>query len=126
MNAKIYTGQNSLENWFIDLRQPNSTMRTFTRQSDPENITVDMRTSKEAAKGVSEIINKSSNPRAGDWEKRGYYAGAALGASVYALTYPVTFVDGPLPIIDIAWAFGMVRFTRASANLGGEIGSWFD
>lgn len=126
MNAKIYTGKNALENWLIDLSAFGSTSRSYSRRSDPENIQVDQRTSLEAAQGVSEIINKSTSQKMGTWEQRGYWTGAAVGATVYSLTYPVTFVDGPLPIIDIAWAFGMVRFTRSTARLGQEMGSWFD
>lgn len=126
MNGKIYTGRNALENWLADLSAPGSSSRNYTRQSNPENIEVNQRTSMEAAKGVSEIINKSTSNTMGKWEQRGYWTGAAVGATVYGLTYPVTFVDGPLPIIDIAWAFGMIRFTRASGRLGQEVGSWLD
>lgn len=126
MNAKIYTGKNALENWLSDLSTPGSTSRNYSGQSNPENIQVNQRTSLEAAKGVSEIINKSTSQRMGKWEQRGYWTGAAVGATVYSLTYPVTFIDGPLPIVDIAWAFGLIRFTRTSGRLGQEIGSWLD
>ena len=52
--------------------------------------------------------------------------GAAAFAGIYSLTYPITFIDGPLPIVDAAWAFGMVRFMRSGHAIGGEVGSWLD
>ena len=131
MNAEIYTGTNRLENWLIAQRFSGSTARTFTRKSDPSRIVVDDRSTLRALKDTKYLYDEigdditSSDP-SDKWERRGAVVGALTFAGIYALTYPVTFIDGPLPFVDAAWAFGLVRFTRAGHAIGGEVGSWID
>ena len=124
MNVQNYTGKNRLETWLIGQRTDNSASRNYARMHNPEHITVNDRSTLRAVKDISKIRNVRSN--AGTWERRGHYIGGAVAAGIYATTYPVTFIDGPLPFVDIAWAYGLVRMTRTGANIGSEVGSWFD
>lgn len=124
MNVQNYTGKNRLENWLISQRTDGSPGRTYSRNNNPQHITVDDRSTLRTVKDISSI--KNINSRSGTWERRGHYIGAVVSAGIYATTYPVVWLDGPLPFVDIAWAYGLVRATRAGANIGSEIGSWFD
>ena len=126
MNREIYTGRNRLENWLIDQRTHPSTLRTFTRTSDPEKITVDDRSTLRAVKDVRSIHSAVTKPDSDTWERFGAVAGGVAFAGLYSLTYPVVWADGPLPFVDAAWAFGMLRFTRSGTQIGREVGSWFD
>ena len=49
--------------------------------------------------------------------------GAAIAASIYSISYPITWVDGPLPFVDAAWLAGLLRVTRAGYDAGEFIGS---
>lgn len=126
MNGEIYTGCNRLENWLIDQRASPSTLRTFTRKSDPEKITVDDRSTLRAVKDARSIHSAVTKSPSDTWERFGAVSGGLAFAGLYSLTYPVTWVDGPLPFVDAAWAFGLLRFTRAGTQIGREVGSWFD
>ena len=131
MNAEIYSGTNRMENWLIAQRLSGSTARTFTRKSDPGRIVVDDRSTLRALKDTKYLYDEigddiTSDDSSDKWERRGSVVGAMVFAGIYSLTYPVTFIDGPLPIVDAAWAFGLVRFARAGHAIGGEVGSWID
>ena len=113
MNAEIYSGTNRLENWLIAQRLSGSTARTFTRKSDPGRIVVDDKSTLRALKDTKYLYDEigdhiTSDDSSDKWERRGSLAGAMVFSGIYALTYPVTFIDGPLPIVDAAWAFGLV------------------
>lgn len=114
--------KNTLENWLIAQRLDGSNSRRFTGRSNPDNIRVDERTTLEAVKNLSYIKKQ----RKGTWESRGSTIGAVTAAGIYSFTYPVTLIDGPLPFVDIAWAYGLLRTARSGAAIGAEIGSWFD
>lgn len=59
-------------------------------------------------------------------EQIGYVAGGVYAGGLYALTAPVTLLDGPLPFVDAAWAIGFgVAVTRGSAA-GGKAGRFAD
>lgn len=61
-----------------------------------------------------------------DWKEQAFgFAGALTAASIYSITYPVTWIDGPLPFVDAAWAFGLYRTTKAGYNAGELVGSLF-
>ena len=126
MNAEIYTGRNSIENWLITQRTSGSAARDFTRKSDPNRIVVDDKTTMNAVKDVKYLVDSGTSYDSSKYEDLGGLLGAAAFGGIYALTYPITFIDGPLPIVDAAWAFGMVRFMRSGHAIGGEVGSWFD
>lgn len=127
MHAKIYSGSNRLENWLIAQRTAGSPLRDFTRKSNPEKIVVDDKSTLNAVKDVKYLAdNLVSVDEDTFWEDTGGLIGGLAFGGIYALTYPVTFIDGPLPIVDAAWAFGLVRFTRSGHAIGSEIGSWFD
>lgn len=128
MNAEIYSGTNRLENWLIAQRTAGSFLRDFTRKSNPEKIVVDDKSTLRAVKDTKYLIDEVSSGVDEDtfWEDTGGLIGGLAFGGIYALTYPVTFIDGPLPIVDAAWAFGLVRFTRSGHAIGSEIGSWFD
>ena len=126
MNAEIYTGRNSIENWLIAQRTSGSALRNFTRKSDPNRIVVDDKSTIRAIKDTKVLVESVSSYDSSKYEDLGGLVGAAVFGGIYSLTYPVTFIDGPLPIVDAAWAFGLVRFMRSGHAIGGEIGSWFD
>ena len=45
-----------------------------------------------------------------------------LAGGIYLTTYPITFVDGPLPVVDLAWAYGGVKAVRVGGTIGGMVG----
>lgn len=55
-------------------------------------------------------------------EEIGYVVGGVYSGGVYALTAPVTLIDGPLPIVDAAWAIGFGVAVSRGASLGGKVG----
>ena len=97
----------------------------------PRRIVVDDKSTLRALKDTKYLYDEigdhiTSDDSSDKWERRGSLAGAMVFSGIYALTYPVTFIDGPLPIVDAAWAFGLVRFARSGHSIGGEVGSWLD
>ena len=128
MNAEIYSGTNRMENWLIAQRTSGSSLRTFTRKSDPSRIAVDDKSTIRAIRDTKYLVDNvtSGVSESSRYEDLGGLLGAAVFGGIYALTYPVTFIDGPLPFVDAAWAFGLVRFMRAGHAIGGEVGSWID
>lgn len=126
MNAEIYTGPNRVENWLIAQRTAGSPLRDFTRKSNPEKIVVDDKSTMTAIKDAKVLTLSVVNFDSTKYEDVGGLIGAAVFGGIYAITYPVTFIDGPLPFVDAAWAYGALRFMRSGHAIGGEIGSWFD
>ena len=53
-------------------------------------------------------------------------AGAVAGAALYSLTYPIVWIDGPLPLVDAAWVAGLFRFTKGGYEIGSFVGEIFD
>jgi len=108
--------QNLLENWLIDQRMLRSNYK-----KQPLQLREVTTFQKDAKKIVSVVRDDNKT-----WEAVGTVAGGLIAGGIYALSYPVTLLDGPLPVVDAAWALGLVRISRAGASAGGEIGSWFD
>ena len=48
--------------------------------------------------------------------------GQFVAGGIYLTTYPITFVDGPLPVVDLAWAYGGVKAVRVGGTIGGMVG----
>lgn len=71
-------------------------------------------------------ISPRSAPQSSSFEAPGSEVGTRLGqiagGLVYATTYPVVWVDGPLPIVDVVWAFGMVKAIRTGGQIGNYVG----
>lgn len=69
-----------------------------------------------------------SAPQSSSFEAPGSEIGTRLGqvagGIIYATTYPVVWVDGPLPIVDVVWAFGMVKAIRMGGNVGNQVGEF--
>jgi len=61
-----------------------------------------------------------------DFEGYGTAVGGLVAAGLYTLTYPVVWLDGPLPLIDAAWFLGLGAATFRGANLGGRAGRALD
>ena len=56
----------------------------------------------------------------------GNAAGAAIGFSAYVWTYPIVWIDGPLPIVDALWLGGLAYATARGARTGRSIGQRLD
>lgn len=73
-------------------------------------------------------ISPRSAPQSSSFEAPGSEIGTRLGQAVggiiYATTYPVVWVDGPLPIVDVVWAFGMVKAIRTGGQIGNQVGEF--
>jgi hypothetical protein len=53
-------------------------------------------------------------------------AGAAIGFTAYVWTYPIVWIDGPLPIVDALWIGGLAMATARGAKFGRDIGKRLD
>ena len=56
----------------------------------------------------------------------GNAAGAAVGFTAYVWTYPIVWIDGPLPIVDSLWLGGLAYATARGARTGRNIGKRLD
>ena len=92
MNAEIYTGRNSIENWLITQRTSGSAARDFTRKSDPNRIVVDDKSTMSAVKDIKYLSDSVTSYDSSKYEDLGGLIGAAAFAGIYALTYPVTLL----------------------------------
>lgn len=84
---------------------------------------------KPAQRSTAVEASKKSDPNTGieiNFTRAGTIIGASSAATIYAATYPVTFIDGPLPIIDVAWAIGLAKATSFGAARGKRIGMALD
>lgn len=52
----------------------------------------------------------------------GRHYGRGLGYGLYVFTYPATLADGPLPVMDLAWAVGFYKAGQRGASIGGDLG----
>lgn len=48
--------------------------------------------------------------------------GAAVGFTAYVWTYPIVWIDGPLPIVDTLWLGGLAMATARGAKMGRDAG----
>jgi hypothetical protein len=60
------------------------------------------------------------------FEQIGAAAGAAFGLATYVWTYPIVWVDGPLPIVDALWFGGLAFNTAKWSNWGRSFGKKLD
>lgn len=65
-------------------------------------------------------------PQKTNFSKTGSYLGAAVGGLAYGVTYPITFADGPLPVVDAVWWGGFTVAVRKGYSYGGSIGKGID
>jgi len=56
----------------------------------------------------------------------GQAAGAAIGFTAYVWTYPIVWIDGPLPIVDTLWIGGLAMATARGARMGRDVGKRLD
>jgi len=56
----------------------------------------------------------------------GNAAGAAIGFTAYVWTYPIVWIDGPLPIVDTLWLGGLAMATARGARIGRDVGKRLD
>mgnify|MGYP001156874399 CR=1 FL=1 len=116
LGCQVWTGDNRLENWRASLSPYASQLR------DP-SVT---RSIKQMKRTKSEIEKMSEDFIESDRVEQAFaFAGAAIAASIYSISYPITFVDGPLPFADAAWLAGLLRVTRAGYDAGEFVGSFF-
>ena len=60
------------------------------------------------------------------FEQIGGTTGAAIGFGSYVWTYPITWIDGPLPFVDAAWAVGLAYSTSRGYRMGKRVGRELD
>ena len=68
----------------------------------------------------------SSSDSWGPAEEFGIGFGLGVGIAYSVATLPVAAVDGPLPVLDLAWFAASVRFTQKSINTFGSLGAAVD
>ena len=85
----------------------------------------DLRLLLKTAKTTGQIA-KQSQDSMGTWEAVGGTVVLGVGVVFGYLTLPVVVADGPLPFLDIAWAYSTSRFTYRSIKGGRTIGKQFD
>jgi hypothetical protein len=56
----------------------------------------------------------------------GQGVGAAVGFTAYVWTYPIVWIDGPLPIVDTLWLGGLAMATARGAKMGRDAGKKLD
>ena len=80
---------------------------------------------------TAEIVQTPS-PKAIDsktdinFEAIGTIAGATIGFTTYVWTYPIVWIDGPLPVVDALWFGGLAFNTSKWANTGRSYGKKLD
>ena len=104
-------------------------------QYDNGNITAKKRKQQRASARDVKSIGKdvkqiqkttSSSDSWGPAEEFGIGFGLGVGVVFAVATLPVVVADGPLPIFDLAWFAGSVRFTKKSISIGQKIGQTVD
>ncbi len=125
MNAKIYHGKNALENWLIDTSSRGSNMRRAI-PAPPKSVTLN--NTRRAFKDADRLSKRYDAKIENDtkYAQVGGMIGGAIAAGLYSLSYPVTFVDGPLPFVDAAWIYGLLRVSNTGYDIGYTAGSWLD
>jgi len=71
-------------------------------------------------------ISKQAQDEMGTWEAVGGTVGLAVGVAYGYATLPVVVLDGPLPFLDMAWAYSTARFTYRAIETGRSVGKKFD
>ena len=61
-----------------------------------------------------------------DFEGYGTALGGVVAAGIYVFTYPIVWIDGPLPFVDSAWLLGLGAVTYRGARIGGSYGRALD
>jgi hypothetical protein len=56
----------------------------------------------------------------------GTIGGGAIGFTSYVWTYPIVWIDGPLPIVDALWLGGLAYSTGRAAATGRRVGRRLD
>ena len=81
-----------------------------------------------AAKAVTATNPKGSSQNFNDipFTEIGNAAGAAIGFTSYVWTYPIVWIDGPLPIVDALWLGGLAYATARGARTGRNVGKKID
>ena len=71
-------------------------------------------------------VNTSNQNGGLTFEQIGGLIGGVYAGGLYALTAPVTLIDGPLPFVDAAWATGFLVATGRGIRGGQRIGRFVD
>lgn len=82
---------------------------------------------------VSEVV-EAPPPKQSDvgaqtdipFQEIGSIVGGAIGFTTYVWTYPITWIDGPLPIVDVLWLGGLAYSTGRGARMGSQAGKKLD
>jgi hypothetical protein len=79
---------------------------------------------------ASEVVAASPSPTQAradiPFTAIGQAAGAAIGFTAYVWTYPIVWIDGPLPIVDTLWIGGLAMATARGARMGRDVGKRLD
>ena len=81
---------------------------------------------------AAEVVNtptpgqSTSQPFDVPFTEIGTIGGAAVGFVAYVWTYPIVWIDGPLPIVDALWLGGLAYTMSRGARAGRRLGSYAD
>ena len=86
----------------------------------------ELRTTAKVVKTTNDIYKGVTNETSNRYETIGGYVGFGVGVAYGYATLPVIAADGPLPFMDLAWAYSTARITKRSVDTGRRIGKLFD
>lgn len=75
---------------------------------------------------IDASIATQSQPTDIPFTEIGTIVGGLIGFGAFVWTYPIVWLDGPLPIIDALWLGGLTYSTGRGANLGRRTGKGLD
>lgn len=77
--------------------------------------------------GSMNIMNQAINVRSDiPFTEIGAVSGALIAGGFYMFTYPIVWIDGPLPIVDAVWFAGLGLAMQRGYTVGKRVGAGFD
>lgn len=86
----------------------------------------ELRTTAEVVRTTRDIYRAVTNDKSNTYETIGGAVGLGVGVVYGYATLPVVIADGPLPFMDLAWAYGTARFTKRTIESGRRFGRMYD
>lgn len=75
---------------------------------------------------IDASVATQSQPTDIPFAEIGTLVGGVIGFGAFVWTYPIVWLDGPLPIIDALWLGGLTYSTIRFANMGRRTGQGLD
>jgi len=77
--------------------------------------------------GSMDIMNQAVQARTDiPFTEIGATTGALIAGGIYMFTYPIVWVDGPLPIVDAVWFAGLGLAMQRGYTIGKRAGATLD